>query len=282
MALPTRIRIIVIGLGRMGHHHLRVLREMPEAFDVVGVVDRGDRPEDLGSIVYGRSLAEVPDIFDAAVIVTPTHTHDALARELIARGKHVLVEKPIAEDVARGEEMVRAAKERGVRLAVAHVERFNPAVRALRAVVGELGDLVSFSSTRVGLTDAPVLDLAVHDLDLLRTFVGPVRLSSNDGAELVLVSHGGVRASVRVATGAERIRRLVLAGTRGTCEVDYVEKTCALNGVALEVENEEPLRAQARALHRFIVEGDPGALCTAEDAIAALALATSPPGAAWI
>ena len=267
----------------MGHHHLRVLREQA-GFEVVAVVDRGEPPSGLGSIIHGRSLADIQDIFEAAVIVTPTETHDALARELIARGKHVLVEKPIAQDVSRGEDMVRAADERGVRLTVAHVERFNPAVRAMRGAVerGELGELVSFSSLRLGQTDAPVLDLAVHDLDLLRTLVGPVRLESNDGAELLLTSRAGVRASVRVASSVERTRRLVLVGARGTCEVDYVEKTCTLDGVPLEVESEEPLRSQARALHRFLTNGDPGALCTGADAVAALALATSQPGPTWI
>ncbi len=260
----------------MGHHHLRVLREM-EGFEVVAVVDRGDPPEGLGDIVYGRSLADVPDIYDAAVIVTPTHTHDALALDLIARGKHVLVEKPIAEDLARGAAMVRAAEERGVHLAVAHVERFNPAVLAMRSVLASLGELVSFSSTRVGMTDAPVLDLAVHDLDLLRTLAGPVRLVSSDGAELVLVSRTGVRATVRVASGPERIRRLILVGTDGRCEVDYVEQTCTLNGAALTFEKEEPLKAQARALRAFFDRGDPGPLCTGPDALAALALATTAP-----
>ena len=101
------------------------------------VVDaKADAPADLGSVPFLRSIAELSKVdFDAAVIATPTATHHDVALELIAMGKHLLVEKPIASTYAEGREVLAAAHAKNVKLAVGHVERFNPAVRKLREII---------------------------------------------------------------------------------------------------------------------------------------------------
>src|SRR4029078_10010222 len=134
-------------LGRMGKNHLRVLRDTP-GFELAAVVDaKAAVPGDLGSVPFLRSVGELSKIdFEAAVIATPTATHHDVALEVIAMGKHLLVEKPIASTYAEGRELLAAAHARNVRLAVGHVERFNPAVRKLREIIreGTLGTPIHF------------------------------------------------------------------------------------------------------------------------------------------
>ncbi len=112
---------------------------------------------------------------DAVTIAAPTHLHHEVALDCIARGVHVLVEKPIASNVEEGATIIAAAKRHGVTLMVGHVERFNPAVQAIKeAIRGE--DILSIGITRVGpfpprmSNVGVVIDLAVHDIDLIRWF----------------------------------------------------------------------------------------------------------------
>ncbi len=112
---------------------------------------------------------------DAVTIAAPTHLHHEIALACIARGIHVLVEKPIASSVQEGRDIVEAARRAGMTLMVGHVERFNPAVAAIKqAISGE--DILSIAITRVGpfpprmSNVGVVIDLAVHDIDLIRWF----------------------------------------------------------------------------------------------------------------
>ncbi len=319
-ALETT-RVVLVGLGRMGRNHLRVLRETA-GFELVAVVDaKAAAPADLGSVPLLRSVAELGNIvFDAAVVATPTATHRDVALELIGMGKHLLVEKPIASTYADGREVLAAAQAKGLRLAVGHVERFNPAVRKLREVIreGMLGTPIHFAFTRVGgypdtvlSGNNVILDLAVHDIDVLRSLVGPVKLEHSmchvtwqegvfDTAEIFLATGTGASAAVHVNwITPTKIRSIRVTGTRGVCFVDYMLQTCELFGGSLlkpvelsastfeklqeayrttdriqfGVRKEEPLRAQATQFLQFLVQGDVGELCTGSDALAAVLLA---------
>ena len=147
MQASPKTKVVLVGLGRMGKNHLRVLRETP-GYELVAVVDaKAAAPADLGKIPLLRSVADLSSIdFEAAVIATPTATHHDVALELIAMGKHLLVEKPISSTYALGAEVLAAAHAKNVKLAVGHVERFNPAVRKLREVIkqGALGTPIHF------------------------------------------------------------------------------------------------------------------------------------------
>src|SRR5687767_9247493 len=141
-------KIVLVGLGRMGKNHLRVLRDTP-GFELVAVVDaHAPPPSDLGNIQFFRSVKELAALdFEAAVIATPTATHYAIATEFIAMGKHLLVEKPIASTYEEARKVIAAAQAKKLTLAVGHVERFNPAVRKLREVIREgwLGTPIHFA-----------------------------------------------------------------------------------------------------------------------------------------
>ncbi len=173
------LKIGVIGVGVMGSNHARVLSEMA-GVTLVGVVD----PDRTQREFVGRTLgcAEFTDIeslvragVEAVTIAAPTHLHHDLALDCISRGLHVMVEKPIAPTVEEGGAIVAAARRAGVTLMVGHVERFNPAVDSIkRAIKGQ--DILSIAITRVGpfpprmSNVGVVIDLAVHDIDLIRWF----------------------------------------------------------------------------------------------------------------
>jgi predicted dehydrogenase len=173
------VRVGVIGVGVMGSNHARVLAELP-GVELVALADPEGAPaesvaEYLGCRVVQshRQLIELG--VDAVTVAAPTHLHHAIALECIAAGCHVLVEKPIASSVEEGQGIVGAARRKGVTLMVGHVERFNPAVDAIKdALAGE--DILSIAITRVGpfpprmSNVGVVIDLAVHDIDLIRWF----------------------------------------------------------------------------------------------------------------
>ena len=147
---------------------------------LVGVVDplpaHRARATELAGCRTFASLDElIAEGVDAVTIAAPTHLHHEIALACIARGVHVLVEKPIASTVEEGRDIVAAARRAGVTLMVGHVERFNPAVAAIKqAISGE--DILSIAITRVGpfpprmSNVGVVIDLAVHDIDLIRWF----------------------------------------------------------------------------------------------------------------
>ena len=173
------IRLGVIGVGIMGSNHARVLADL-SGVKVVGIADPGASHRALLGQIIGCEVCDSAEALldlglDAAVIAAPTHLHHDIALTCIKRGVHVLVEKPIASNVEEGRAIVAAAERAGVTLMVGHVERCNPAVEAIKeAIKGE--DILSISITRVGpfpprmSNVGVVIDLAVHDIDLIRWF----------------------------------------------------------------------------------------------------------------
>jgi predicted dehydrogenase len=173
------LRIGVIGVGIMGSNHARVLMGLP-GVQLVGVVDPDQSQREMVTRIVGcAGFATVDELLkagvDAVTIAAPTHLHHDIALNCINRGIHVLVEKPIASSVEEGNAIIAAARRKGVTLMVGHVERFNPAVQAIKkAIEGE--DILSIAITRVGpfpprmSNVGVVIDLAVHDIDLIRWF----------------------------------------------------------------------------------------------------------------
>jgi UDP-N-acetylglucosamine 3-dehydrogenase len=173
------LRVGVVGVGVMGSNHARVFAELP-GVQLVGVADPDPQRRELVKSILGCPAVSDLDALlqigvDALSIAAPTHLHRDLALAAIARGVHVMVEKPIASSVAEGREMIAAARRAGVTLMVGHVERFNPAVRAIKEAIRN-EDIFSIAITRVGpfpprmSNVGIVIDLAVHDIDLIRWF----------------------------------------------------------------------------------------------------------------
>jgi UDP-N-acetylglucosamine 3-dehydrogenase len=177
------LRGAVLGLGMIGRHHARILQSNP-AIRFIGAVDpSGDQfgvvvdPAlvfaSLEELLAGADRSGPPDF---AVVAVPTEEHLGMVRALAAAGVHVLVEKPLAATADDAREIISVVRAAGLHGAVGHVERCNPALRALRARVqeGQLGDLFLVATERVGpfpdrVRDVGVVkDLATHDLDLVR------------------------------------------------------------------------------------------------------------------
>ena len=175
------LRIGVIGVGVMGSNHARVLSELP-GIELAGVVDADRKQRELVARRVGcPAFADLDALFargvDAVTIAAPTHLHRDIAIACASRGIHILVEKPIAPTIEEGRDIVAAASRAGVTLMTGHVERFNPAVESFtRAIKGE--QILSIAITRVGpfpprmSNVGVVIDLAVHDIDLIRWFTG--------------------------------------------------------------------------------------------------------------
>ena len=173
------LKIGVVGVGVMGSNHARVLSGIP-GVQLVGIADPDRKQRDAVARTLGcEAFADIDGLLrsapDAVSIAAPTHLHHDLALRCISRGIHVLVEKPIAPTVEEGHAIVAAARRAGVTLMVGHVERFNPAVESIRrAIKGQ--DILSIAITRVGpfpprmSNVGVVIDLAVHDIDLIRWF----------------------------------------------------------------------------------------------------------------
>jgi len=173
------LRLGVVGVGVMGCNHARVLAEMPDV-KLVAVADPDDKQADFVQRALGcptvPDLADLLDLgVDAISIAAPTHLHRELALRAIGRGVHVMVEKPIASSVEEGREIIAAARRADVALMVGHVERFNPAVQAIKEAIRD-EDILSIAITRVGpfpprmSNVGVVIDLAVHDIDLICWF----------------------------------------------------------------------------------------------------------------
>ncbi len=179
-----KLKVGVLGVGALGRHHARLYRENPKA-EVVGIFDVNPENarkvgEEFGLKVFAdwRELAAQCDALSVAV---PADYHEATTVPLLEMGKHVLVEKPIAAAVPEAERMVEAARKNNVVLAVGHVERFNPAMDFLEKYADktrfvEAHRLAKYPPPRPGLprrgTEVSViLDLMIHDIDLVLTMI---------------------------------------------------------------------------------------------------------------
>lgn len=170
-----KLRAGLLGVGMMGRHHARVLREI-DGVELVGIADPSGDPHGVAG-----NLTVLPDVdaliaqgIDMAVVAVPTRFHEAATLQLAAAGVHVMVEKPIADSVEAGRRMTDAVEAAGLVGAVGHIERFNPALQQLRRRLesGELGAVYQIQTRRQGpfpsrIADVGVAkDLASHDVDL--------------------------------------------------------------------------------------------------------------------
>lgn len=218
------LRAAVIGAGNMGRHHTRILGSMDEV-ELTCVVD----PDTEGArarighldapVVSG--LDDLPDV-EFAVIATPTQSHVDTALELIDRGAHLLIEKPLAGTPDEAQRIVDAADAAGVVLAVGHVERFNAAIGVLAGLVADplLLSFERLSPYTPRIQDSVIFDLMVHDLDLACWIAGgyPVRVEaaaacvfseSVDVASAVLEFPNGCVASLQTSRATQdKVRRI--------------------------------------------------------------------------
>ena len=297
------LRVGVVGVGVMGSNHARVFADLP-GVKLVGVADPDGKQRDfvsraLDCPAFSGVEPLLAEGVDAVTIAAPTHLHRDLALCCIQRGVHVLVEKPIAPSVEEGRAIIAAARHARVALMVGHVERFNPTVEAIKNAICD-EDILSIAITRVGpfpprmSNVGVVIDLAVHDIDLIRWFtdseiaeVQP-QLSNavaerEDIALLQFRTNSGVLAhintnwltpfkarNVTIATRNKYIMADLL--TRQVTECFGFQPDGSYSMRHLSVGHAEPLRAELQAFIAAIREGREPAV-TGEEGVASLEIA---------
>ena len=235
----SKLRVAVVGAGQFGRNHIRVFHELEDA-ELVAVVDAdAGRADGAATDFSCRALTKVGDLrgmVDAAVIAAPTSVHAELGVELLEAGIDVMVEKPIAPDLASAQRLIDAAERHGRILQVGHLERFNPVVQTLEKRVKlplffEIHRMSVFTPRSLDVD--VVLDLMIHDIDILLALTGKMPeeiraaglqiLSGKvDIANVRLQFPGGCVANLtasRVST--EKVRKLRVFQPHAYLTVDY-------------------------------------------------------------
>ena len=242
------INVGVVGIGSMGRNHARVFAQMPEV-NLVALADTNEDTVNQIARMYKtnayagyRQMLEAERL-DIVCVAVPTRLHLEVTLAAIAHGAHVLVEKPLAFSVAECQQMIDAAAARKVRLAVGHIERFNPAILELkrRLRTGELGRVFQIRSRRVGpypsrIADVGVVfDLATHELNIMEYLMGaPIQSLYAETEREIHASHEDLLSGLlRFANGSvgvldinwltpTKIRELSMLGERGMFHVNYL------------------------------------------------------------
>jgi len=296
---PARIPIAVVGVGQFGRNHARVIRECGGA-QLAGVYDVD--PQRAQTVAHEfdcpafASLEETAEKASAAIVATPTVAHVETASFLLNRGLHVLVEKPVAPDVESARSLVETANRSARVLQVGHLERFNPAVAAVKEVVTlplffEVHRLSVFSPRSLDVD--VVLDLMIHDLDIVLWLTGMMPEEVR-AAGISILSRKVDIANVRLAfpngcianltasrVSTERVRKLRLFQPFEYISVDYgrqdvvrlsVNPQMQLSGGMLPVQKAEPLRLQLEGFLGAVRAGG-RPLVPGEDALRTLEVA---------
>ncbi len=305
------LKTAVVGVGSLGRHHARNQREIAQTSktEFVGVCDENEetareiaRENNCKSFTDWRELI---DKIDAVSIATPTETHCEIACAFLEKGVHVLVEKPIARSLAEADKMIEAAEKSGAKLMVGQLERFNPAMIALRPLVTkplyfEIHRVSPFPNRSLDVD--VVLDVMIHDLDAVQWLVGetvdvsavhavgiPVISDKIDAANARIEFENGAVANITASRiGTEKIRKTRFYQTNSYVVLDYAAKFASVTSLApnaihpllgvtvnrLEIDDIEPLRAEIEAFFDAILE-DKTPPVTAQDGRRALALALS-------
>jgi len=297
-------RVGVVGVGALGQHHARVYASLP-GVSLVGVADVIElRAREIAGAHKTCAFTDYRDLFgkvNAVSVVTPTALHAEIGEAFLNEGIHVLVEKPLSNSLAGADRLISAARRNGRTLQAGHLERFNPAVRLVRERVRQPR---FFEAHRMGvftprsLDIDVILDLMIHDLDIIRIMVPSVPLSIQAVGIAILTSRidianariefeDGCVANVtasRVST--EKIRKLRLFHAREYISLDYTRQDVAIfsvgpaagagapriNGTKLNPPHREPLAAE---LESFVdaCRREIGPECDGEDGRATLDLA---------
>ena len=315
------LKTAVIGVGSMGKNHARIYWELPNA-DLVGVADFNKDTADTIANKYGTKAYYDYKVLldkakpDAVTLAVPTIYHRDIALEIIDRGIPLLIEKPIAFTIEEGQSIIDAARKKNVKLMIGHIERFNPAIITLKEHInqGKLGRIFQMDAHRQGPFPARiadvgvVVDLAVHDLDVMR-FVSQkeiIRVYAETEKHIHSKYEDLLTGLVRFSDGIigtltinwltpTKIREFIVTGERGLYRCDYLTQDLfffenpvssgsewdnlrVLRGVREGqmvrhiIAKKEPLRSEQEAF-LDAVENDKPVAVSGEDGLRALELA---------
>lgn len=246
----TNLKAAVIGVGNIGYHHCRILKGMG-GVSLRGLADIDEERRNLLSKEFETTgYADYRELMDRenpdfVTIAVPVRQHFPVASECLDRGIHVLLEKPASDRIEEIEKLISSSQKSNCLLTVGHVERFNPAVKALKELIDkdELGTITNLVARRVGgyppkLTDIGVfVDLAVHDIDVFRYLIGVnpdkievqrlnVHSNTVEDAATAFLQYPSASGFIQVNwITPVKIRQLSVTGTKGHAELNYIEQT---------------------------------------------------------
>ncbi len=292
------LRTAVIGAGSLGRHHARIhsVLASEDASQFIAVCDLNEQTARSVSAErnsdWTTDWRELIGRVDAVSLAVPTEVHCEIACGLLETGVHVLVEKPISRTLEEADRMIAAAAQGGAVLQVGHLERFNPAMVALRPHVRKP---VYFEIHRIGEFTARsldidvVLDLMIHDLDIVQWLVGedvevtnihavgiPILTERVDAANARLEFSSGAVANITASrVGTEKIRKMRFFQPHDYVAIDYTTKHASVSSLAppqapgawpvvhakrLEIVDVEPLRAEIVSFFESVKTGSPVAV----------------------
>lgn len=267
--MTAPVRVGVIGTGSLGYHHARILRDLPHAvfkgFFEANTERAGTVSRELGIRAFPSVEALLAEV-DAVSIVVPTSHHHIVAKQALEAGKHLLIEKPITVTLAEADELLAIAEARGLMIQIGHIERFN---RAIRAALPYVQAPLFIDSDRLapfnprGSDVAVVLDLMIHDIDLVLTLTGaavrevsaaglPVLTPSIDIADARITFETGAVATITASrVSKDRMRKLRIFQKNGYLSLDLASGTGEMYRLRSDVDL-ATLAKQAQPLEAFV------------------------------
>lgn len=270
-----KIRVAVIGTGNMGKNHVRNYFLLPEA-DLVGISDVNEQARTLAKEYKTKYFSDYKQMLDevhpdAVSVVVPTPFHFEIAKEVMGRGIHCLLEKPIASTVEQANQLIECAQENRVIFTVGHIEHYNPLVIALKKLLDKkiIGEVTSVVCKRVGgfpaiepKTDV-IIDLAVHDIGIISHLLAakPKQVFSHgsrtyhskkiDSAEM-LIDYGHASGFVQANwLTPVKIRTVAVTGSKGYVEGNYITQE-----LVYYEHNVQKIKNEEGSLHEFIFKVD--------------------------
>ena len=284
-----RIRVAVIGVGHVGEYHVQKYVSLPEA-ELIGVVDIDRERANIIASRYGTKAyfnhKDILDKVDAVSIAVPTKDHFSIGLEVLSRGIHLLMEKPITDEVDQAQQLIKEAASRRLVLQVGHTERFNPAVRKLKTLVSRpiLVESQRLNPFTTRGTDVDVvLDLMIHDLDIILNLVGaPIKelhgvgmsviTDKTDIANVRIIFEDGAVANLTASRVSNKtVRKMRVFQSETYLCVDFAAKELGItrvdqksldsNGLPqlvsskMQFPNSDPMLSQIRSFLSAVLEG---------------------------
>ena len=241
-----RIKVGVIGVGHLGEHHARIYSELPQA-ELVGIYDldleKAKTKAEKYKTTYFEKLDNLLEKVEAISLVVPTSSHYEVAKKVLDRNIHLLIEKPITETVVQADELIQIAKKKNLTLQVGHIERFNPALKAVESIKLEPKFIEShrLSSFKERGTDvAVILDLMIHDLDLVLYLVkDKIKSVEASGVSVIAETEDIANARITFENGcvanitasrisARPMRKLRIFQKNAYLSLDFLEKSAEI------------------------------------------------------
>lgn len=253
--MSKAIKIGIFGVGHLGKIHLNCLQLLPEHYEIVGFYDpdeaQAKQVADTFSLPSFPTESALLEQIEVADIVVPTSAHYAIAKKALLAGKHLFIEKPLTHSLSEAQELIELTQQTGAKVQIGHVERFNPALLALKdqllAPMFVEGHRLATFSPR-GTDVSVVLDLMIHDLDILLHLVkSPISKVSASGVAVVSEAVDIANARIEFENGCvanltasrislKQMRKMRLFQPNAYVSLDFLEKKAQI----IQISESEP------------------------------------------